>query len=126
MRFIASILVALATSAIALLIAAALLDGFHVSTLTFPILVIEFAVVLLIARAAIETLVDKNAHVLSSFVGLIGAFAALAVTDLISGGLTINGLSTWIYATLIVWGGMLLARLLLARWIFRRIAGVER
>ena len=72
MRLLASIIVALVTSAVALFIAAAVLSDFDVSTLTFPILVVEFAVILLIARAAIETIVDKNVHVLSSFVGLIG------------------------------------------------------
>lgn len=126
MRILASIIVSLATSAVALLLAALLLDNFEVDTLTFPVLVVEFAVVLMIARAATETLVDKNVHILSSFVGLIGAFVALVVTDWISDGLSIDGVSTWIAATLIVWGGMLLASLLLARALFRRIAGEDR
>jgi putative membrane protein len=126
LRFLASIIVALATSAIALFVAALLLDDFEVSTLTFPVLVVEFAVILLIARAAIETIVDKNAHALSSFVGLIGAFAALVVTDWISDGLSISGATTWILATLIVWGGMIVADLLLGRALFRRITGKDR
>jgi len=46
------------------------LDGFDISTLAFPVLVVEFALILVIARAAIETLVNRNAHVSSSFVGL--------------------------------------------------------
>jgi putative membrane protein len=126
LRFLASIIVALATSAIALFVAALLLDDFEVSTLTFPVLVVEFAVILLIARAAIETIVDKNAHALSSFVGLIGAFAALVVTDWISDGLSISGATTWVLATLIVWGGMIVADLLLGRALFRRITGKDR
>ena len=126
MRLLASILVALVTSAVALLVAAVVLSDFEISTLTFPVLVIEFAVILLIARAAIETMVDKNAHILSSFVGLIGAFAALVVTDLVSDGLSIKGVQTWILATLIVWGGMILADLLLGRALFRRISGRDR
>ncbi len=126
MRFIASIVVALAVSAVALLVASLLLDGFDVSTVTFPVLVIEFAAILLIARLALETVIDKNVHILSSFVGLIGAFVALVVTDLISDGLSISGVSTWIVATLIVWAGMLLAGLLFGAALFRRIAGEDR
>ncbi len=126
MRFIASIVVALVVSAVALLVAALLLDGFDVSTVTFPVLVIEFAAILLIARLALETVIDKNVHILSSFVGLIGAFVALVVTDLVSDGLSISGVSTWIFATLIVWGGMLLAGLLFGAALFRRIAGEDR
>jgi hypothetical protein len=48
------------SSAVALLVAAAVLDGRDVSTLTFSVLVVEFALILVIARAAIETIVDKN------------------------------------------------------------------
>ena len=126
MRLLASIIVSLATSAIALVLAVLLLDDFNVDALTFPVLVVEFAVILMIARAALETVIDKNAHALSSFVGLIGAFVALVVTDWVSDGLSISGASTWIFATLIVWGGMLLANLLLGAAIFRRIAGEDR
>jgi putative membrane protein len=126
MRFIASIVVALVVSAVALLVAALLLDGFDVSTVTFPVLVVEFAAILLIARLALETVIDKNVHILSSFVGLIGAFVALVVTDVLSDGLSIDGVSTWIFATLIVWGGMLIAGLLFGAALFRRIAGEDR
>jgi putative membrane protein len=126
MRLLAHLIVALATSAVALAVAALVLSGFHVSTLTFPVLVVEFALILVIARAALETFVDKNAHILSSFVGLIGAFVALLVTDVVSDGLTIDGIGTWILATLIVWAGMILADLLIGRALFRRISGTER
>ena len=126
MRLIASAVVALATSAIALLVASILLDGFTVSTLTFPVEVVLFAAILLVSRAAVETLIDKNVHILSSFVGLIGAWVALLVTDLVSDGLNIDGLKTWVLATLIVWLGMIVADLLIGRALFRRITGRER
>jgi putative membrane protein len=126
MRLLAHLVVALVTSAVALAVAALVLPGFDVSGLTFPVLVIEFALILVIARAALETIIDKNAHILSSFVGLIGAFVALLVTNAVSDGLTIDGADTWIFATLIVWGGMILADLLIGRALFRRITGKER
>ena len=123
MRFLASIIVALVTSAIALLVAALLLDDFSISAGMFPVVVVVFAAILVVARAATETIVNKNAHVLSSFVGLIGAFIALLITDLVSDNLTIEGFGTWVAATVIVWLGMVLANLILARWLFRKIAG---
>lgn len=123
MRIIASIVVSLVTSAVALLVASALLDGFTISAAMFPVVVVIFAVILLVARAATETMIDKNAHVLSSFVGLIAAFIALLITDLVSDNLNIEGLGTWVAATIIVWLGMVLANLLLARWLFRKITG---
>ena len=126
MRLLARLIVALVTSAVALAIAALVLPGFDISGLTFPVLVVEFALILVIARAALETIIDKNAHLLSSFVGLIGAFVALLITNAVSDGLTIDGIDTWIFATLIVWGGMILADLLIGRALFRRITGNER
>ena len=126
MRLLAHLIVALVTSAVALAIAALVLPGFEITGITFPVLVIEFALILVIARAALETIIDKNAHIFSSFVGLIGAFVALLVTNAVSDGLTIDGIDTWIFATLIVWGGMILADLLIGRALFRRISGKER
>lgn len=126
MRFLASIVVSLVVSAVALLVASLLLDDFEVSTVTFPVLVVEFAAILLVARLALETVVDRHAHILSSFVGLIGAFVALVVTDIVSDGLSISGVTTWILATLIVWAGMLIAGLLFGAALFRRIAGEDR
>jgi hypothetical protein len=42
-------------------------------------------------------------------VALISTFAALVVTDLLSDGLDISGVGTWIAATVIVWLAALLA-----------------
>ena len=62
----------------------------------------------------------------SAAVGLIAAFVALLVTDLITDDLEISGVGTWVLATVIVWIAGLLADLLLGRWLYRRIAGDER
>ena len=123
MRVLISLIVALAPSAVALLLADILLSGFSISPLDFPIVVIVFAAILVVARAATETIIDKNAHVLSSFVGLIGAFIALLITDAVSSGLTIHGFRTLIAASIIVWLGMIVANLILGRWIFRKLTG---
>lgn len=123
MRLLVSILVSLVCSAVALIVAWILLPGFSISVVDFPIEVIVFAAILLVARAATETIVDKHAHILSSFVGFIGAFVALVVTTILTSGLTIHGLGTWIAAAFIVWVGMILANLLLGRWMFRKLTG---
>jgi uncharacterized membrane protein YvlD (DUF360 family) len=46
-------------------------------------------------------------------VALIATFIALVVTDLLSDGFTINGVGTWIAATVIVWVASLLAAFIL-------------
>ena len=42
-------------------------------------------------------------------VALISTFVALLVTDLVSDGLSISGIGTWIGATVVVWLASLLA-----------------
>ena len=117
MRLLASIVVSVVASAVALIVAAVLLDDFTLKATTFPIVAILFAAILLVARATTETVVDKHAHLLSSFVGLIGAYIALLVTDIVTDGLNIEGIRTWIIGTGIIWLGMILANLILAKRI---------
>ena len=52
---------------------------------------------------------------------LFAAFIALVVTVVVSDGLTIDGLSTWIFATVIVWGASLAATLLLPVLVFKSL-----
>ncbi len=49
------------------------------------------------------------------FTSLVTTFLALVVTDLVSDGLDIEGASTWLLATVIVWAGTLLAGVILLR-----------
>ncbi len=57
----------------------------------------------------------KNASALSGASGLIATFISLLITDLVSDGLSIEGASTWLWATLIVWLGTMLAAFILPR-----------
>lgn len=123
MRLLAKILVSLAVNAIALLVAAIVLDDFRIDELSFPVVVVIFTAVELVARPALETVIDENAQWLASFVGLAAAFVTLLVTDLLSDGLDIEGVGTWVIASLIVWGGGLVASLLVADRIMRRVVG---
>lgn len=65
----------------------------------------------------------RNAPALLGAIGLVTTFAALVITDLLSDGLTINGVTTWILATLIVWLTSMLASILLPVILVR--AGVN-
>lgn len=126
MRLVAHVVVALVVNAVALLLAAILLDDFRIDELNFPVVVLIFTAVQLVARPALETVIDENAQILASFVGLIAAFFTLLVTDLISDGIDIEGIGTWIVATLIVWAGALVTGLLFAKRITERIAGARK
>ncbi len=126
MGLIAAFVVRFAVAVVALLVAALVLDDFDISTLAFPLVALIYTVIAMIAQPGIEQLLEDRGWWASTAVGLLAAFVALLVTDLITDDLEISGIGTWIMATVIVWIAGVLANLLLGRWLYRRIAGDER
>ncbi len=126
MRLVARSIVRVVTAFVGLVLAAALLDDFRIGIFDYPVVVGIFVLVSLGAIPAVEKVVDENVKWAASFAGLVAAFVSLLVTDLISDDLDIEGATTWLLATLIVWLGGIVADLLLGRWLFRKIAGEPR
>ena len=108
-RLIFRTLIALLANAIGLIVAAALLSGMHMSIGSFFLDLIIFTVV----TALLQPFVAAQFRRLALIAALIATFVALVVTDLVSDGLTIDGVSTWIAATVIVWLAALLAAFIL-------------
>ena len=69
--------------------------------------------------AALQPVLSRliPSHLVLGAVGLASTFVALLLTNLISSGLAIKGVGTWILATLIVWVVTMLATWALSRWI---------
>ena len=123
MRLIAWIVVELVTSAVALLIAATLVDGFDINAVAFPIVVVVFTAIGALAQPVVEAFIEKNVEVPAGFIGLVAAFVTLLGTDLASSNLDISGVSAWVLGTLFIWVASLLTSLIVGRRLFRRIAG---
>ena len=123
MRLVARLATSVVAAFVALLIAALLFDDFRIDELAFPLVVGIFVLVILVARPALENLIDENLQWAASFVGLVAAFVSLLVTDLLSDDLEIEGFMTWILASVIVWAASVVADLLVGRWLMRRLAG---
>lgn len=102
--------VALAANAVALLVAALFLDGVHVKFLFFLFLVVLFTIVSLVVTPGVQAVLRENAVGLAPFAGLIATWVTLLVTDLLSRSLDIEGLFTWVFATLIVWAAALIVQ----------------
>jgi putative membrane protein len=112
-RFLLSIVVHFAANAIGLLVAAALLEEMSVSGTAFVIAVAIFTLVEAVVGPMIRQAAVKNAQALLGGTALVVTFVGLLVTSLISDGLRIEGVSTWLLATVIVWVAALLATLVL-------------
>jgi uncharacterized membrane protein YvlD (DUF360 family) len=112
-RLIFRTLVAVAANAIGLLVAAAVLDGFHLNASGFVLAVIIFTVVFALMQPFLISQMRGRAGRALGGVALIATFLALLITDLLSDGLNIEGVGTWIAATVIVWLAAVLAAFIL-------------
>ena len=118
-RRIMSALALLAGNAIGLLLAVALLSGFAIRPVSFIVVVIVFTVVQVVAEPLILKIGEKKAPALKGGIALIVTFVGLLVTDLVTAGLTVGGLSNLLAATLLVWLGALIASVVLPIYVFK-------
>ena len=112
-RLIVRTLVALVANAVGLIVAAAVLDGMHMNVSGFLLAVIIFTVVFALMQPFLASQFRRSRSAALGGVALIATFVALVVTDIFSDGFTINGVGTWIAATVIVWVSALLAAFIL-------------
>ncbi len=121
LRFLAAVVLRLLANAAGLLIAAALLDGFTVTAAAFVAVVVIFTAIEVVLDPLILKISIRYAPALRGGVALVTTFVGLVVTTIVSDGLTISGLSTWVVGTLIVWLGGVLAALILPLFLFKKV-----
>ncbi len=114
-RTLIRLVLTLAGSALGLWLAAILLDGVRLSGTAFIIAVVLFTVFAAILQPLVTKLTREHAEALRGGSALITTFVALVLTALISDGLTIDGIGTWILATVIVWLTTMIAGVVLPR-----------
>jgi putative membrane protein len=125
-RLLISALLHLAANAVGLLVAASTLEGMSVDGAAFAIAVGIFTVVQLVVGPMIRQAALKNANALIGSTALVVTFVGLLVTSLISDGLSIEGVSTWVLATVIVWVAALLAALVLPLIFVKKVVEERR
>lgn len=96
-------LLGLAGAAVALLVAALVLDGFDLDGGGFVGALLIFAVLNAALPYVVLRTLTKYASAIVPLSGLISTFAALLITDLVSDGVSISGADTWLGATLLIW-----------------------
>ncbi|MFW0787448.1 phage holin family protein [Gordonia sp. CPCC 206044] len=112
-RILVRALVYLISAAVGLLVATWILDDMTVHWGGFLFAVVIFAAAQLILGPFITKFVAKNAEAFLGGVGLVSTFVALLLATLLgSDGIEIDGVTTWIAATVVVWVVTALATLL--------------
>jgi hypothetical protein len=114
--------IVLATSAIALWAASLLLDDVHLTVVGVITASVIFTVLFLLLTPVVGSLLKQYAEGVVALTGLIVAYLSLLITDLISDNLNIEGVLTWVLATLIVWVAMIVVRWLFGAVFRKRLA----
>ena len=110
-RFLVRTAITLLGNAVGLIVAWLVLDGFDINATGFIVSLVIFTVTLALMTPFLASSLRRNRSTSAALggVALIATFVALLVTDLLSDGLEISGIGTWIAATVIVWLVSLLA-----------------
>lgn len=118
----------IATSALGLLVASWVLADFNLDWSGFLVAVVVFAVAQSVLGPFVFRMTNRYAPAAIGGFGLISTLIALFVAQLFPGGLSIDGVTTWILGTLVVWvattlGTWLLPILFLKKRLAAREAG---
>ena len=119
-RLLALTILHLLANAIGLAIAALALPGFSISTWAFVTVVVIFTIVEVVLGPLILKVSSSGLPALQGGVALVTTLVGLIATDLLSDGLSITGMGTWVLATLIVWLGALLAGVVFPLFLFKK------
>jgi uncharacterized membrane protein YvlD (DUF360 family) len=120
-RFLAKLALNILANAVGLLAASMLIEGFTITGVSFVIAVLIFSLSIMILGPLITKIALTNAPYLLGGTALVTTFVGLVVTNLVSDGISISGLSTWLFATLIVWVFSLLGNILLPLVLFKKV-----
>jgi putative membrane protein len=119
-RLLISIAIKLGANAIGLIVAALILDDMSLHAGAFLVALLIFTGVEVVVDPMLQKAALGSLRLLQGGIALVTTFIGLVVTDILSIGLSIHGITTWLLATLIVWLGSLLGGLLLPAIFVKR------
>jgi uncharacterized membrane protein YvlD (DUF360 family) len=105
--------VLLVANAIGLIVAALLLDGMDIDVTGFIVALVVFTIALALMQPFLASSLRRRGSSALGGVALIATLVALIITDLVTDGLSIDGIATWLAAAVIVWAAALLAAFIL-------------
>ena len=108
----------LASAAIGLLVASLLIPGVSVSIYGFLAAVVIFAVAQAILSPFFLKMASRYASAFLGGIGLVSTLAALILAAVLTNGLVIRGIGSWVAATVVVWLVTALATLVLPALVF--------
>lgn len=109
----------LGSAAIGLLVAAWLVPGMSVSASGFIVAVVLFALAQAILSPFILKMASRYAAAFLGGIGLVSTLVSLILASIFTDGLRIEGLGSWVWATVVVWLVTAVATMLLPLIVLR-------
>ncbi len=125
LRLLAQVSISLMANAVGLIAASVLLDGFSLDGVSFVVATVIFTLATLILGPLVLKIALTSATFLVGGIALVTTLVGLVVTNLLSDGISISGLSTWILATLIIWVFSIIANLVLPLLLFKKTLNIN-
>lgn len=122
-RFLARTALTLLGNAIGLVVAALLLSGFHIDLLGFVFSVLFFTGVELLLEPFVLSMAIRYMPALRGGIALVTTLVGLLLTTIFTSGLSIDNLTTWLLAPLIIWLTVVVAGIVLPLFLFKKILG---
>lgn len=120
LRFLVRTAIFVGSSAIGLLVASWLVPGVTVRPLGFITAVVIFTVAQAILSPFFLKMASRYASAFLGGIGLVSTLAALILASVLTHGLSIRGVGSWVAATVVVWLVTALATLLLPMLILKK------
>ena len=121
MRLLARLILNVLSNALGLFMASLFVDGFSIDGVSFVVAVAVFSLATTILGPLIMKIALKNAPFLMGGIALVTTLVGLVITNVISDGISVNGVSTCIVATLVVWLFSMIGSVLLPLILFKKI-----
>ena len=119
-RLLLNTLVFLGSAAIGLLVAAWLVPGVRVSVSGFVVAVAVFALAQAVLSPFIAKMASRYASAFLGGIGLLSTFVALLLASVLTHGLSIRGVGSWVAATVVVWLVTAIATLVLPLLVVKK------
>lgn len=125
LRLLLTVASHLVSSAVALLVAALLIDGVSIRWSGYLVAVGVFTLAQAILSPFVFNLARKHASAILGGIGLVSTLLSLFIATRFSGGMQIRGFTTWIATVVVVWcvgalGTWLLSAVVVTRILARK------
>ena len=112
-RLLVRLLIAFVSNGVGLIVGALVLDGMKLNATGFVVSVVIYTILFALLQPFLVSMLRRSPGPVLGGVALIATLVSLVVTTIVTDGLSIHGIGTWIAATVIVWLASVLAAFIL-------------